>query len=203
MHCILQIAKDCMNRILKSGSSFFDAKGFLPKQHGKRRFMLTGLLCLSVLSLGSCNEQANFKDFSAVTKPDLSAMTKGEYLTYAYSVQAALMNTPQTIKNLRYVDVMAALATPDLEREEGKARQWQFMTNECVLDVYWREGAKGKAIDHYEFRRRQNIERGKQINDVKASELNCMQNLVHGRRALVEKNAEETYAVLESKAHKS
>ena len=195
MHSILHIAKDCMNRMLKSGSSFFDAEGNFPKQHGKRRFVLTVLICLSVLGLGSCKEQASLQDLSAA-KPDLSDMTKGEYLTYAYSVQAALMNAPQTIQNLRHIDVMAALAGPDQERKEGHARQWQFLTNDCALDVYWREGAEGKVIDHYEFRRRQDIVRGEKLSNVKASELHCMQTLVQGRRALVEKNAEETYAVL-------
>lgn len=168
----------------------------------KQRIPAALALCLSLFLVGSCNERSTFLDFTEI-KPDLSLMDQGDLIRYAYAVQAGLMNKPQNINFLRQADIKLALAEPDLERAEGNARVWQYQSNECILDVYWHAGDTQDNIDHHEFRARQSVSQTGISDHSTPAAWTCMQNFIEGRRAMIEKNLSETYAVLSLNAQRS
>jgi hypothetical protein len=196
-----------MNQIERSGSSFFYARFNVTTKSSQQRpasnLVLALVLCLSLFLVGSCNERAAFTDLAAV-KPDLSVMEKSDLLRYAYALQAGLMNAPQDIGKLRTSDIHLVLASPDLERADGAARVWQYRTNLCVLDIHWRATEAQSAVKHHEFRARQIVSRHTTAVTESTSEpLSCIQSIIQERRAEVEQNLFETYAVLSLNAHKS
>lgn len=159
----------------------------------KKKILLSLTLLLSLFLVGSCNERSTFFDF-AKTKPDLSAMNKGDLMRYAYALQAGLMNKPEQIGQLRPQDIKLALAEPDLNRAEGKARVWHYQSNACALDVYWREGMD--SVGHHEFRARQTVSQKGVSNNTLPSSWACIQNIIETRRAAIDENLSYQYANL-------
>jgi hypothetical protein len=104
---------------------------------------------------------------------------------------------------LRHSDIELALAEPDLARVEGESVVWQYRANSCVLDVYWQDNKTAGEIDHHEFRARQTVSQtGITENEINSSWA-CLQNIIEMRRAQIEQNLLNIYAVLSLNAQRS
>lgn len=53
---------------------------------------------------------------------------------------------------LSAVDVQAALGAPDVQRQDGDARIWQYRADGCVLDVFFYGAADSAEARHAETR---------------------------------------------------
>ena len=158
-------------------------------------------LCLSLFLVGSCNESASIFDFSK--KPnDLQQLTKSERVRYGHALQAAILQSPDDITKLQASEVKLALSSPDLEREDGYNKVWQYRGQDCVLDVYWQKINAQTPISHFEIRQRRSVLDGTQavIEPVKWQ---CIQNIIQQRRDDIDEGFREAYADLSLKAHKS
>lgn len=159
------------------------------------------VLSSCLLLMGSCNETTNF--LSLLKKPvQLQELSKENLIRYAYAMQAALTQKPDNIRHLTTMDIKLAMAEPDLDRKDGRSHVWQYRTESCVLDVYWRQGGKRQKVSHYEFRARRAI-----FDDVAVIEnkpaWHCIQTLIQQRQEKIEAGFHKAYADLSLKPHKS
>lgn len=191
--CILQKAKKCMNQTVKSGSAFIGT----PKR--QRACFLA--LCCSLFLVGSCNENSTVFDFS--TKPaDLTKLSKSELIRHGYALQVAMIQTPENISKLTADDVKLALSSPDFSRQDGGNHMWQYRTDACVLDIFWKQDKAEKSVSHFEFRQRRSVLNMSEavIDPVKWQ---CVQQIIQDHRDDIEQGFSDIYAVLSLNPHKS
>ncbi len=143
-----------------------------------RRGLLAVFLCASLLSLGSCDEEATLLGFQE-HPTDLSVLSQNELDKHARVVKDSITEDPALIASLRQQDIELALAKPDLVRVDGQTQVWQYRTQSCVLDIYWRgKDVTSKSASHYEFRARQN---GDMQNQDEAAPWHCVQSIIQKR----------------------
>lgn len=59
---------------------------------------------------------------------------------------------PNRLRPLDPEAVTALIGTPGYVRHEGGAIVWQYMTNGCVMDLFWYRSDHGLTLLHYETR---------------------------------------------------
>lgn len=196
---ILQEAKKSINQIQRSGLAF---SGSL--LNGKfKQFAPVMALCLCLFLVGSCNEQVELFDFSK--KPaSFEVLSQGDLVRYGYAVQTAMIQGAENIKKLRAQDISLALSLPDLDRQDGLGRAWQYRTGSCIMDIFWKMNAQQSEASHVEFRARREITEEKK-DDV--SKWKCVQEIIQQRREKIDAGFVQEHAgnqvVFSLNAHKS
>lgn len=199
MQRILQDAKKSINQIQGSGLAF--SGSFL---NGKfKRLAPVLALCLCLFLVGSCNEQVELFDFSK--KPaSFELLSQGDLVRYGYAVQVAMIQGTENIKKLRAQDISLALSLPDLDRQDGVGRAWQYRTGSCIMDIFWKKNGQQSEASHVEFRSRRIITENKK-GDV--STWRCVQEIIQQRREKIDAGFEQEHvdnqAVFSLNEHKS
>jgi hypothetical protein len=141
------------------------------------------VLALCLLLVGSCNH-AFHSSMLGGSPLNLAHFSKGQLLRYAQAMQQEVAANPGHLLKLTTQDVALILAKPELARQDGQSRMWQYRTAGCVLDVYIQED----KVAHYEFRSRGDL------NGKKPGSWSCLQSLYKERPIDIAKAFQEIYA---------
>lgn len=191
---ILQKAKNKMTRTFQFGSSSL-LPTVLLMTHQKKISLLA--LCFSLFLVGSCNESAGIFDFT--NRPaDLEQLSKSDLVRYGYALQVAILQAPDNVKKLNANEIKLALSKPDLERKDGSNHLWQYRTDACVLDVYWKQQKASKPISYFEIRQRRSVLDGTQPV-VDPVQWQCVQSIIQDRRQAIDAGFSDLYADLSLK----
>lgn len=93
----------------------------------------------------------------AFSRPALVEMDKAAIHRYREDMRALLVKEPEKIKMLLGQDFLLIMNTPDMERRDAMMTMWQYRSDVCVLDVYFKpaEDQDYAPVMHYEIRQRQ------------------------------------------------
>jgi hypothetical protein len=86
---------------------------------------------------------------TACAAPSGSA-TSTTATTAPYSEDAKRAPDIKTLAGLKPAEVLAMLGTPDLKRTEPPAELWQYRAADCVLNLFFYDGASGYRLTHVE-----------------------------------------------------
>lgn len=144
-----------MQRILQIANKTKD-QASLPGSFVLKRFSTTVFLLCSLLLFGSCNE--NMSVFGLLN-PDrnFEAMAQHEKMRHGQKLSHLLMMQPESLAKLSKEEVAFIFPQPALQIEEGAVKVWQFRTQDCALDLYWKEASADKALQtpaHWNLRQR-------------------------------------------------
>jgi len=85
----------------------------------------------------------------------LESMSKGERAQYAAALSELVTDKPEKMYQLIGQDFLVMFREPDLKRADGPLSVWQYRTDACILDVFFkRAGDDSGAVTHYEMRPR-------------------------------------------------
>jgi hypothetical protein len=88
---------------------------------------------------------------TACAAPDGSATTTAAALSSAPRPEGAPHATDiNKLAGLKPAEVLAMLGTPDLKRTEPPAELWQYRAADCVLNLFFYDGASGYRLTHVE-----------------------------------------------------
>ena len=183
---ILQKTKIKKNQTHESGSLSLTGK--------KLSTVYVMTLCLSLFLVGSCNESAGFFDFSNKS-PDLQKLSKSELVRYGYGLQVALLQKPEHIKKMELEEIELTFSKPDLVRSAGRHKMWQYRSDNCVMDIYWKDNGASQPVSHFEIRQRRSVLDGAQAV-VEPVVWECVQNIIQTNRHDIEAGFDDIYADL-------
>jgi hypothetical protein len=86
--------------------------------------------------------------------------------TETNDIKTILRNDPQFIKTLNADQVSDLFGTPDFLRGEGDFLMWQYKSNSCVLEIYWKETNGQKSFPRHII-----------LRDIIKTESDCIQSL--------------------------
>lgn len=153
--------------------NLFRPLGFIGRGSEERQafFLKFCSLCLSLFLVGSCQDTPDTS--SAKTPKEMTQMSRGELVRYRYALQDRTLYTPDMFLTLDAPRVALILAQPDLNRHDGRAKMWQYVSGECVLDIYF----MGDQVSYYESRTRE----GAMLKNAR----DCIGQVYHARRAQI------------------
>ncbi len=167
------------HRIARSGVSMM-------AKHLKLRHLT--ILVGAVVFVGLCDlsiRAGMAKSTEIIQQKNLAELSKPQMYRYAMSVQMSVAQNPDKLLSLSLNDLKLMLASPDLYRQDGMGKVWQYRTESCVFDVFMTDS----KVMHYEFRSRH-------IGD--ETEINqsaCLRDLFDSRKNQIAKAFEDFYAV--------
>ena len=92
----------------------------------------------------------------AFSRPALVEMDEAAMHRYREDMRTLLVKEPEQIKMLLGQDFQLIMDQPDLERRDAMVTMWQYRSDDCVLDVYFKpaEEQDYAPVTHYEIRAR-------------------------------------------------
>ncbi len=183
---LVSLTSKIVNQVIVPGSLFWKREKRALVRRWKRAMLLPETVLVAGLII-ICGTLLNHSDFrpgqqaqasNAIVQDGVSAISSKRKQRL---LQDRLQNKPENLMVLTGDDVVAAFSYADLQRREGDMLILQFRGNECVLDIFFKEG--GDQTTHYEFRQRQMAAFN---NDIKARKMNarhCVDDIVKSRRA--------------------
>lgn len=94
----------------------------------------------------------------AFGRPALIEMDAAAKRGYADDLKKLLIKDPERISMLLGQDLQLVMGHPALERKDAMMSMWQFRSDDCVLDVYFKPTSDDwqyAPMMHYEMRKRQ------------------------------------------------
>jgi hypothetical protein len=144
----------------------------------------TAILCILPFLVVSTNGVQAFISSRALAATDATVSPSEDEgsIGYGRALRERLARAPDTLLNLRDADILFAFAQPQLRRMEGPVRLWQYRTENCVMDVYFREQGKALSVVHYELRPRDKAVFADHPvqSDSRFQEKSCVQALLSG-----------------------
>ena len=122
------------------------------------------VVIFSLFMVGSCKVSGD-----APFDVDYSDMSGGERSRYASALSSLLSADPTILKELSARDLRIVFQNPEIERDEESSVFWQFVSNSCVLDVFFNSGANqvsDSLVAYYEIRPRHTLTAKNILKDV-------------------------------------
>ncbi len=94
------------------------------------------------------------------------------------NMRALVAAKPEKMKQLTGTDALKIMGEPELIRKDGTTQSWQYRTQNCVIDLFWVNGASDVSqipVYHYEIRSR---------GDLKAKPKRCIADIIDTRAVL-------------------
>lgn len=91
--------------------------------------------------------------------PDSTSLREAMNRQAAKSLRDRVVRNPSRLRKLRGEQITSMLNEPDLQRAEGEYRHWQYISSQCVLNIYLKSpGPMGEApsrpVQHIDFQPR-------------------------------------------------
>ncbi len=140
--------------------SLEDLNQFKDDQAKRHDFRFLANLFLIIIGL-------NLSYFAEPTpKKILPSDTKQEINNSEPNLKSRILDDYRLIKRLSADKVRGIFGTPDFLRGEGNFLMWQYISDECVLELYWEETKQNELISRHVI-----------LRDVKANTKKCIQSL--------------------------
>lgn len=92
----------------------------------------------------------------AFSRPALIEMDEAALQKYREDIKALLIKEPEQIRMLLGQDLLLVMAEPDMQRQDAMMTMWQYSSDDCVLDIYFKpaENQDFAPVMHHEIRAR-------------------------------------------------
>jgi hypothetical protein len=91
--------------------------------------------------------------------PDSASLREAMDRQVARSLRDRVVRNPSRLRKLRSEQIVSMLNEPDLERAEGEYRHWQYISSQCVLNIYLKSpdamgDVPSRPVQHVDFQPR-------------------------------------------------
>lgn len=92
-------------------------------------------------------------------------------------------------------EIELAFSKPDLVRDAGQHKMWQYRADNCVMDIYWKDNGESYPVSYFEIRQRRSVLDGTQAV-IEPMQWQCVQAIIETNRREIEAGFGEIYADL-------